>query len=285
MEDENRKTIEPLMLTPVFADELNETGDTLRRVGQQVTEAMKPLQLFSKDFAEQCRKLSDPLIRFQQIAQEIGKSFWKVSNLFSRIDFEGWEKFEQKFGWIEFLSLGYALGLKDKFRQRGDKEVWNQLISDFRNTTSLKEYILKSIEQNKLVNRRKQILARAFEHHTNGDFVSSIPLLLSQIEGILWDMGVQQGIIENEYNSRNLLDGSGNLILKNGKPVGCVLEELTRRLFDPNSRFGEQVRGEVYTRHFRHPVLHGRKVDYANEEHSTMLILMVWVLLEKNKSL
>ena len=139
--------------------------------------------------------------------------------------------------------------------------------------------------KNKLISKREHIISTAITHHKNGDYISSIPLLLSQIEGVLWDYGVEKNKIKNEFNSRTIIDGNGKEILDENtkKPKQANLQLLLTLVFEGKSKFKEQLRDNVYTPNFRNPILHGREISYADEQRSVWLLLLLFTLIGKTK--
>ncbi|MBN2101988.1 MAG: hypothetical protein JW716_03905 [Candidatus Aenigmarchaeota archaeon] len=262
---------------------LDQINKIMKELHDKISISLAPIQLFNLQFQAQMEALTEPFKRMQLLSQSIAQSLKPLTEIAKNFDFKGWEEFLKEFGWIEAISMSYASELKDKLKASGKEEVWKQLISDFEDDKLLNELISK-VRTDKIIKAREKILEKAIQHHKNKDYISSIPLLLSQIEGILWDIGINQGLIENKFNSKNLIDVKGNLILgKNGKPIECSLGELIIKIFNNSSKFGEHTKSNVYSKDFRHPILHGREINYDNEQRSTMLLLMLFVLIEKDK--
>jgi len=240
---------------------------------KQISESLKGIQLFTEQFYKQIEIAVEPIIRIQILSQEITNSLKPLTELINS-DFAKWEDSLNRFGWIETISMSYVIS--------GKEEVWKKSILDFKDSKVLAVGVQK-IRSNPIISRRERILLRAIKHHRDGDYISSIPLLLTQIEGIFWDMGTKMKFIENKYNSKKLIDEKGNFLLdKYGKPIECSLGGLITKLFDSTSKFGKYAKNEVYTKDFRHPILHGREINYDNEQRSAMLLLMLYVLLNKN---
>ena len=263
----------------------NKIKEIIENFQKQISTPIRPLHLFDEQFQRQIELMTEPIRRIQLLSQVITTSLRPLIEFMKNFDYEGWEEFLEEFGWIEAISMSYASELKEKLKQYDKEEVWRQLIDDFKNEDLLNE-LIGEIKSNNLISKREKILSKAIYHHKHGDYISSIPLLLAQIEGTLWDIGIEKGLIENKPNSTNLIDKKGNLILdknKNGKPIKCSLGELIIKLFGNTSKFGEHIKTNVYSKDFRHPILHGREINYGDEQRSTMLLLMLFVLLEKTK--
>lgn len=248
---------------------------------QLINERMKTFQLINSQFLSQLEKLTAPIERMQAVVNSFKINIPPIFDVLKGIDVEGLKEFYEEFGWFECLPMPYAMELKKKLKENGKEAVWEEFIQDFRNEETI-NVIIKGIEKNKLVSIRKHILLKALEHHKNKDYISSIPLLLAQIEGILWDYGISKNKIKNEFNSRVLLNEDGSIMLnRENKPIKAKIQHLLTLLFEGNSKFKEQLQGNVYTKDFRHPILHGRNVNYANEQRSVLLLLLLYVLIDK----
>jgi len=217
----------------------------------------------------------------QTIAESVSKSISPLMNMFASIDRGGFEKFNEEFGWLEAISMAYASELQKELKINGKNAVWDRLIKDFSDVDFLKS-IKDDIVKYELLKNRTDVVIRAIEHHQNKDYISSIPLFLSQIEGILWDMGIKEKLIENNPNSNYMIDIKGNIIRdKSGKAIECGLGELLMKLYGKDSKLSDHTKNEIFSKNLRHPVLHGRKTDYNTVVNSTMLVLLLYMLIEK----
>lgn len=223
--------------------------------------------------------------RMQIITESLNRSIFPILETLKNVDFESFEKYYEEFGWIESISITYANELQKKLKEKGHDEVWNQLIKEVSDEGFIKELNV-DISKNELMSKRGKILSRALEHHQNKDYISSIPLLLSQIEGTLWDIGVGMKKIKDEPNSTIQLNDKGEVQVwesgpKKGEPMQIKLGDLLAQIFSKDSKFKEHAKDKVYTKEFRNPIHHGRKINYDDEKRSAMLILMLHVLLHK----
>jgi len=146
-----------------------------------------------------------------------------------------WDDFFEEFGWLETMSLSYAIMLKRKFHAGGKDKVWEELMGFFGSEAD-KEYILTNVESCVLISPRIRIIGKALDHHKSGDYISSIPLLLTQVEGMLWDYAVFTGYISGESNSRVMLDVKGKpLKNREGRHREAGTREVLRHLFGGDS--------------------------------------------------
>jgi len=271
---------------------------------RSMTVAMEPYRKLMEQQSIQLRVLTAPMLdqlklintsfitqiaeqhveRMKLITESLTKSISPILETLKNVDFESFEKYYEEFGWIESISIAYANELQKKLKEQGHDEVWNQSLKDITEDGVIKK-LNKDISKNVLLSKRQKILSRALERHKNKDYISSIPLLLSQIEGTFWDLGIALKKIKNEPNSTILLDKKGEMQLwedgkYKGKPKKAKLSDLLLLIFEKDSKFKEHAEGKVYG-DFRNPIFHGRNVEYDDEKRSAMLILMVHVLLNK----
>jgi len=261
--------------------------DTIDRIRKQfaaqqefIAKTLTPMELISKQFAQQIALIQTPL---QVFAKNYADSIAKIVDFAKNIDWEGFEEFEKKFGWLEVISMAYAFKLKDVLNSEGEKAVWDKLIQDL-NDAEFLDGFSKEIATIDLTKGRSHIISKALEHHNNQDFISSVPLLLSQIEGIIWDLGIYKKIVEDNPNSRYKNDINGNCVLDSrGKKIEWRFGELLQYMFGKDSKLVNHTEENVYSKELRHPVLHGRQTDYNYAQKSTMLILLLYTIIEKVK--
>lgn len=253
-----------------------------------IQDRMKPLQ-------EALKKIDAEIkLPFQGVAEKLittpsipnlvlnfSNIFEKLSIAFEGLDEEDWDVFLKEFGWLETFPATFAQELKDILIEKGKGAVWEELIKIFEGKNA-KEYFDEYYPNMNLISHRITILNLAFRHHTGKDYFSSIPLFLSQIEGILWDIATKKGLVKK--NEEYKIDITGNYVLdRNGKKIKWNMGQLIGAVFDTKSNFSKKWKEDIYTKEFRHPILHGRDINYANSEREITLILFLFVLLEKIK--
>ncbi len=152
---------------------------------------------------------------------------------------------------------------------------------------------LKSkIRANELANKRAHLLFNALDLHLSKNYIASIPLLLSQIEGLIWDYGVYKKRVDDAPNSKAKLDSDGKIEFNNkGNVVVFGFSELLVKLFGDSSKLKQHIKTRhnnekekdtgIYSTELRHPILHGRKIDYDTERNATILLIVLMAVLEK----
>ncbi len=191
-----------------------------------------------------------------------------------------YQSFIKEWGWFfskRVYSFGdYCFGL---YKIYGSTEFPNQLISWF----SVKDNMHHLIENIKLkFLLRYPIIRNGINFHLEGNYASAITLLLPHTEGILWDLGQQNGKVVQKYSSE--------IIIKNNpqKSQKWNLKKLSEELFG-NEKFFQILTNDVFCKGPRDKILHGRNV-YQNEQKeitkwfSTLLLLTLWRLVDEVKN-
>jgi hypothetical protein len=242
------------------------------------------LSLINLEVSAKLEALTLPYKRLQAVLNNFAINTSAIFDAIKNIDYKGLKEFHEEFGWAEILPLAYAMDLKEVLKNKGKEAVWQQFIEDFRDDEVIKE-LLGEVSKHKIISKRNIIISKALNHHKNKDYISSIPLLLSQIEGILWDYGIEKKKIKDEFNCQILIDENGNEIIDNklNKPKKAELQQLLTLVFDGESKFKEELRDNVYTSNFRNPILHGREINYGEEQRSVWLLLLLFTLLDKTR--
>lgn len=240
-------------------------------------------KLFDEQLKDKLNLLETPLNSLRIIQLNLEELISPIVELTKNIDYSSFEKFGEEFGWLEFISISYALKLEKVLKQEGEKKVWQKLIEDLNNPGLIKTFS-EDIAKVKLIEERLHLLNKALEHHKNKDYISAIPLLLSQIEGIIWDLGAYKKIVEPKLNSQYKIDINGNCVLDSrGKRIEWRLGEILQYLFGKKSKLVNHTKENVYSKELRHPVLHGRRTDYNEPQDSTMLVLLLLTIIERVK--
>ncbi len=142
--------------------------------------------------------------------------------------------------------------------------------------------VMEVMEPSLMLKRRSPIVLRALEAHQARDYVVSIPLLLTQIEGTFADMMIlKQHVIPKGNKLYVRAPMGGPKLDSRGKPI-------------PLNGLGPLVNHANFTTHpavqslcdhlasavipARNGVLHGRNTSYARAKLSTELALLVFML-------
>ena len=171
----------------------------------------------------------------------------------------------------EYLTIPEMRMLKKEWNKGNKKEVIEVIKSTLRKEGIHKE-ILTSIDRKKPLKKREKLFEQALWAHRNGKYILSIPLLFPIIEGTLVD---KYGYLFKESKCPKCK-------MKRRATANPVLETVRKKLkkSKKQSIFSEQYIAQI--EHLldsfssnRNPVLHGSKIDYADETLSAALILAV----------
>lgn len=209
-----------------------------------------------------------------------------------------YQLFIKEYGWLGALPACMLDTCYNLYKEEGPKAAWNELERFFQNRQVINEF-LRCMGDSELMRARISIVTKGFDAHINGDFVSSIYILLPQVEGLIWDIGVKKGIVLATPNSRVKIDESGQPIIKiNSKGKMQEIEwkfgELVSNIWAsekiPNpdviqgyrdEDFSTKMGGYLYSDEFRHKILHGRDISIFSSRNSTLIIFCLISIYEK----
>jgi len=202
-------------------------------------------------------------------------------------------EFYEKYGWLDWLVAGTFMKLYYKHKSGNVTFLQNfcEILYDEKGAKETRNWMLDS----SIFLRRERYISKIIQFHTSRDFSASIPLALIQMEGIIRDLAVLKGIIENKENSEYLIDAQGEYIKdKHERPTKGRFGYLVIRLFgektqllhkDVKQPLTKKLKGDIYTHDVRHPILHGTKLDYEDEMLSANLIAVLLSLSHKAREI
>lgn len=185
-----------------------------------------------------------------KVLLEINESFKKIS--FSLTDFS---LVILEDGWF----FDYSIPINSHFQEiaRHDKVIFNLYMETYfeDNIDQIEELTIKRFPQ------RKEIIRKAIKCHKNGDYELSIPVLISQADGIFREMTSKEFYSKrNNINAENIIAEIKN---DNFKEFSIwVLEPLKQtQLISANFRESKDNPDFLH----RNPILHGEDNEYANK--------------------
>lgn len=179
---------------------------------------------------------------------------------------------EFEFNWLAFLPIDRIRKLYEMHKQGKDEDIKKLLIGLGKSREYL-DQVIEEMNEADVFKRRVSAIKDALDAHCNGKYTLSIPTLLPQIEGILWDIAEEKGIAKGT----EIVTKTGKReVAKSAKPL--VKKTDIRDLISEN--VADYFLEKIYTKGFRHGILHGRKINYGNEEDSVKLVLFLRTLLE-----
>lgn len=176
-------------------------------------------------------------------------------------------------GWLRFLTIDQFQYFYQPYRKEGAVAGWRKVENAFSDPESLK-VISDSARSCALVKMRVNVIQRGLDAHRDRDYVASVSILLPQVEGIVWDIGVAKGLVFPERNSKRRSSGRGNWTF------GSLVDEIWPTE-SPVDKFQVKMKKEYYSENLRHPCLHGRDMSFFNRECSTRVVMMIWGVIEE----
>jgi len=177
-----------------------------------------------------------------------------------------------QFNWLTFLPIDQMLFLLRLHKNGKDQEIEKMLVRVSKDKSYLTKFE-KDLSSIKILRNRLGIINSALEAHSIGNYELSIPSLLSQIEGILWDIASIKNIAYGQF-----------IVTRNGRMIECHgaynLVDQTHMYDLMDWTLADFFLKAIYTKTFRHGILHGRITNYAKEEDSMKLVMLLRALSE-----
>jgi hypothetical protein len=210
---------------------------------QQLTSQLAPVFDFSNYFDSFLRDALEPLSDLAEQYSEIEES-----------DFE--------FKWLSDVKYGAFMQLYREYREEGNEAAAELLAAQLRNEEDIegfKEYFGSFHEYED----RETIIDEALDAHAEGRYALSIPVILSQLEGIFIDAALDIGIWrpdEEVYGVKVVGKGEGSP--QHISEIDDAFRDYYQSHFWPN----------------RNDILHGHRTDYADDE--LLSAKLIWLLFQ-----
>lgn len=232
---------------------LNNLADALERFSPEQLPFLEPVRASANRVAQTAREVSEA---WDQLPNEYRAALLVLAH-------EGWY-FD-----LEAMEFGTPLEIANNF-QSGDRETAETHLCDHYRDR------LNEIEQQltKWFPSRLAIFRDAFQAHRQGLYFASIPLFLSQIDGVCHDLSDYYFFTKPRGERRT---GVSPFIEQKG------LSEINLALLAPlmaehSILLGENRRPANFSQLNRHQVLHGESLDYGSELNSLRSISLLHYL-------
>lgn len=117
---------------------------------------------------------------------------------------------------------------------------------------------------------RDEIVMQGIKKFNEKDYNSSILLILTQFEGIVWDYGIHKNILRYDESKGKHKNIETNKIIYFNKAYKILFSEF-------EEGFKSLITSNVYSRVFRHEIVHGKVTDYGTSKNN-FLILFVFFM-------
>ena len=198
--------------------------------------------------------------------------FDSMSESLNFTDDEEFKKFE--YNWVGFLTIPEIkrlYGLWKKGEKDKVKDFFYQWFSDEKKIDDL----INDFNKNDIFKPRMHILEKALKAHLNSDYELSIPIILSQIDGIFIE---KHKDLAGKISHNNRCQNCG---AKMKTPALLTANNISMYLLNKENKYLPfYLKHIIYIfSNFRNDILHGKKLDYPDKDLSTKLIL---TLIELN---
>ncbi len=174
-------------------------------------------------------------------------------------------------GWYpDIEDFGYSMlrDLKDDIDNNGIAEIDAAFVEYYQGITGKIEEKLAAQFPG-----RAHIIKEAFKAHKEGNYIISIPLIMTQIDGIAFDT----------FKTTFFEKSRGKQIPKVSEYITDEVGDFSLILLLPFQTeqpiiFGRKERGEDFNHLNRHQVLHGESTDYHTEVNSCRVISLIYYI-------
>lgn len=244
------------------------------------------------------------LQQVSQSIQEIMSSFrptFEFGNLFDAFPqplelIRQWDEAEQAEIALEACGYGFATHLWETtfvlvFAKANPKvraaSITNRLLAVTR-SSEFSSTLISAVQNSPTLKRRQRVISRALEAHIRRDYIVSVPLLLSQLEGVVGDMLRLKGQVSLRDGKMYARGLEGAIKLgRDGKPVELKgLHPLIKHADWESHPVLDRLADLLTTQLIgdRNKILHGRRVDYSSAKLSMQALLSLLVLVRETEA-
>jgi len=188
--------------------------------------------------------------------------FESFSKSFNFTNEEEFKKFE--YNWTGFLTIPELRKLYDLWK-KGEKAKVKDLFYQWFSNEQKVDNLIEDFNKNDAFKPRMRILKKALKAHINSDYELSIPIILSQIDGIFIDK--HKNLDGQIVNTCQKCGGKSKAYLNANNISKFILNKQNEYM----PFFLEHIIDTF--ENLRSGILHGKKLDYPDKDLSTKLIL------------
>ncbi len=199
------------------------------------------------------------------ITESISKSF----------DFTKEKEFSKfEYNWAGFLTLKELEKLYELWK-KGETEKVKGFFYEWFSDKGKLDALIHDLGKNKLFTPRMHILEKALSAHLDSKYELSIPILLSQIDGIFIE---RHKDLDEKIHAHPKCKSCGKKITIN---LPLTASNISKHILGKQNNYLPYFLEHIIDtfENLRNDILHGKKLDYADKDLSTKLII---TLLELN---
>ncbi len=206
----------------------------------------------------------------KSLIDNLGLCFQNIFDMSS----EGLKQFSVNTGWIidlEVIKDVKLLARLHELFQKGEfdkaTKLYKRYIMHIYGNDKIDE-ILLNWSQNSTLNNRIEILVQSLKAHQMKMYYVSVPAMLAQIEGYIWEFNKYDGILKQKQLK---------LFINNQEHLSIFTESLgdyMENVIFTSFKLGENIGSEIN----RNAILHGYSNTYGTKESSLKLIIIMNVI-------
>jgi len=257
--------------------EINKRLTTSFQISTSTLNAIKNIQKINFDYLTQANKALEQISKINtsflssinpifNIAFKWEGLFESISKSFKFTDEEEFKKFE--YNWAGFLTI---TELKELYRlwKKGEKEKVKDFFYKWFSDEKKVDNLIEDFNKNEIFSPRMHILGKALKAHLNSDYELSIPILLSQIDGIFIE---RHKDLDGEITFTHKCQECGAKV-KTKAPLNAknISQHILKKENEYTLFFLQHIIDTF--ENLRNAILHGKKLDYPDKDLSTKLIV------------
>ncbi|WP_223847361.1 hypothetical protein [Hymenobacter montanus] len=168
---------------------------------------------------------------------------------------------------LYLFGLGLTVGQQEALTQqlKQGKLTREDVLATYREhfrQEPIMSLLARACEEQPIFEKRRAVLTDAFEAHFSGKYTLSIPVLFTQLEGLLRDVGKLKNSDNVKGTIRN--DIWNDRLLRPIEDDATFFNAFVHKLFEGSKGSGQGLN--------RNPILHGFEVDYTSADNSMLLM-------------
>lgn len=197
---------------------------------------------------------------------------------------EGGEAFKNagfSFITVDYVSLSTVRRYASISQKVRSAAITNRLAADTRGS-EFEQKLGELFNQSSVLRRRWPIVSQAIKAHRRREYNISVPALLAQVEGVIGDALILNGLIISKGHKLYAKGSNGKAQLdKKGVPievrgVGTLIQRSTWQTHPALQGVADLITNQLAGE--RNPILHGRRTNYGVARLSVQGLLLLFVL-------
>lgn len=246
--------------------EVKELIDSLPSLKKLYDDITKGSQLFSSLPFLVNKKQKEEISSLKDGLEQLAENAYKYNKYFSNN------------GWIVYDSLDTELiaSVVELYEKEGASQAEQRLINYYKNKENL-TFINALIHGNDEFFKRKKILKVALKNHFEGNYIASVPLFLI----------IADGVVDEFTKSKGFFSGNTNTTAWD-----CMvgIDNGLQKLKNVYTKTRKKINTEEITLPYRHGVLHGKDLNFGNEQVSCKCLVLLfsindWIKHKKDEDI